>query len=175
MTLARARRLAELGLSLEEVADVIADDAGVDLVEILMDLDTSLADQERQLKKSRAAIAELLTRAGTAKAPPTDTNETDFFDKLAGTESPSANLDRELMSLLPKEALARLPEVFVDDNGEPVSTDSLADLYHRMDELAEANADDRRVEELAARIVELVPGALRGELRSQAASSWRGA
>jgi DNA-binding transcriptional MerR regulator len=44
--LARIRRLAELGLSLDEVRDVLADDAGKDLVDILAELDADLARQK---------------------------------------------------------------------------------------------------------------------------------
>jgi DNA-binding transcriptional MerR regulator len=41
--LARIRRLTELGLSLDEVGDALADDADRDLIEILRELDADLA------------------------------------------------------------------------------------------------------------------------------------
>ncbi|MGK5631279.1 MerR family transcriptional regulator, partial [Streptomyces sp. URMC 123] len=44
--LVRLRRLTELGLSLDEVRDVLADDAGRTLPEVLAELDADLARQE---------------------------------------------------------------------------------------------------------------------------------
>lgn len=41
--LARVRRLTELGLSLDEVRDVLADDAGRELADVLEELDANLA------------------------------------------------------------------------------------------------------------------------------------
>ena len=46
--LARIRRLVEVGLSLAEVADVLAGDADRDLTEILRELDAALAGQEAE-------------------------------------------------------------------------------------------------------------------------------
>lgn len=43
VALARVRRLTELGLGLEEVRDVLADDAGRELREVLAELDEDLA------------------------------------------------------------------------------------------------------------------------------------
>ena len=47
--LARVRRLTELGLSLEEVRDALADDAGKDLHEILAELDADLGRQQEAM------------------------------------------------------------------------------------------------------------------------------
>jgi Amidohydrolase family len=58
-----ARRLTELGLSLGEAGDVLAGDAGRDLVEILRELDADLARQEADLRQRRARLAELLRQA----------------------------------------------------------------------------------------------------------------
>ena len=57
--LARVRRLTELGLSLDEVADALAGDAGRDLVEILRELDADLARQEADLRRRRSRLAQL--------------------------------------------------------------------------------------------------------------------
>ncbi|AYV32862.1 Mercuric resistance operon regulatory protein (plasmid) [Streptomyces sp. ADI95-16] len=46
--LARVRRLTELGLSLDEVRNALADDAGRELTEILEELDADLARQEAE-------------------------------------------------------------------------------------------------------------------------------
>ncbi|MGH3624873.1 MAG: MerR family transcriptional regulator [Sciscionella sp.] len=58
--LLRARRLTELGLSLEEVADALADDDGKDLREILTELDGDLARQQHHIELQRARVTALL-------------------------------------------------------------------------------------------------------------------
>ncbi|MGW4750415.1 MerR family transcriptional regulator, partial [Streptomyces sp. NPDC004290] len=68
--LARIRRLTELGLSLDEARDVLAGDAGRDLVEILTELDADLARQEDALRRRRARLGRLLEQAGpTGRLP----------------------------------------------------------------------------------------------------------
>jgi DNA-binding transcriptional MerR regulator len=61
--LARVRRLTELGLSLDEVGDVLAGDAGRDLAEVLRELDADLARQEADLRQRRARLGQLLRQA----------------------------------------------------------------------------------------------------------------
>ena len=67
--LARVRRLTELGLSLDEVGDALAGDAGRDLAEILRELDADLARQEADLRQRRARLAELLRQAEAGIQP----------------------------------------------------------------------------------------------------------
>jgi DNA-binding transcriptional MerR regulator len=67
--LARVRRLTELGLSLDEVGDALARDAGRDLVEILRELDADLARQEAGLRQRRARLAQLLRQAEAGGKP----------------------------------------------------------------------------------------------------------
>ncbi|MDG4865933.1 MerR family transcriptional regulator, partial [Streptomyces sp. T-3] len=65
--LARIKRLTELGLGLGEVRDVLADDEGKELAEVLEELDADLARQEDALRERRARLGVLLAqaRAGT--------------------------------------------------------------------------------------------------------------
>src|SRR5690242_7776670 len=49
--LARVRRLTELGLGLDEVRDVLADDAGRELAEVLAELDADLARAEAAIRE----------------------------------------------------------------------------------------------------------------------------
>lgn len=58
--LARVRRLTELGLSLDEVRDVLADDAGRELADVLTELDADLARQEAEIRERRRRLAVLL-------------------------------------------------------------------------------------------------------------------
>src|SRR5215469_493167 len=63
--LARVRRLTDLGLSLDEVADALADDVGRDLAEILRELNADLARQEEDIRQRRVRLARLLRQAET--------------------------------------------------------------------------------------------------------------
>lgn len=58
--LARVRRLTEIGLSLDEVRDVLAHDAGRDLADVLEELDVDLARQEAEIGERRRRLAVLL-------------------------------------------------------------------------------------------------------------------
>lgn len=53
---ARVRRLAELGLSLDEIRDVLADDRGKEPREVLVELDTDLARQQEAIGASRSRL-----------------------------------------------------------------------------------------------------------------------
>ena len=72
--LLRTRRLVNLGLSLEEVADAlindnVADDRSRDLVEILREIDGDLATQQELIARQRTAIADLLAADGDLRSP----------------------------------------------------------------------------------------------------------
>ena len=60
--LMRAVRLAGLGLSLDEVADVLRDDDMRELTDILQELDADLARQEREVRARRDALRRLRDR-----------------------------------------------------------------------------------------------------------------
>ncbi len=64
VVLARIRRLTELGLGLAEVRDVLADEAGKDLVEVLTELDEDLARQEAAIRERRGRLRTLLEAEG---------------------------------------------------------------------------------------------------------------
>ncbi|MGW4322256.1 MerR family transcriptional regulator [Streptomyces sp. NPDC004684] len=170
--LARIRRLTELGLSLDEVRDVLADDAGRDLAEILSELDADLARQEESLRRRRARLGRLLDQAQrTVKLPaetPVSPELAALFDDMArasaqlpGPEPAMAAKERELLALLETGA----PDAdrgWLHAMGRTLSADADAmrrvyAVYARMDALAEAAEDDPQVEETARAIVELIP------------------
>jgi DNA-binding transcriptional MerR regulator len=116
--LARVRRLTELGLSLDEVGDALAGDAGRDLAEILRELDADLARQEADLRQRRARLAELLRQAEAGGQPsgqaPASPGLAGLFGRMAdvaaerpGPEPAMAAKDRDLMALLETVAPAR--------------------------------------------------------------------
>ena len=64
--LLRIRRLVELGLSLDQAAEILVDDQGRDIREILTELDADLAEQQRRIGQRRTHIAELLANASAS-------------------------------------------------------------------------------------------------------------
>ncbi|MDI3405942.1 MerR family transcriptional regulator [Streptomyces cavernicola] len=171
--LARIRRLTELGLGLAEVRDVLADDAGRELVEVLEELDGDLARQEAAVRERRARLAELLAQARAGELPPEGPVSADLarlFAAFGPTESAIAAKDRAHLALFDQvggpasggliAALRPLAE-------DPEFVRRVEGLYGRLDELAEAGEDDPRIgplgEELAAAmpedVVRLIAGA----------------
>jgi DNA-binding transcriptional MerR regulator len=115
--LARVRRLTELGLSLDEVADALTGDAGRDLTEILRELDADLARQEAGLRQRRARLAQLLRQAEAGGQPseqaPVSPGLAGLFGRMAdvaaerpGPEPAMAAKDRDLMAMLETAAAA---------------------------------------------------------------------
>ncbi|MPY32422.1 MerR family transcriptional regulator [Streptomyces adustus] len=170
--LARVRRLTELGLSLDEVKDVLADDLGKDLVEILTELDADLARQEEDIRRRRVRLGRLLEQAErTGRLPaeaPISPELATLFDTMArasaqlpGPEPAMAAKERELLALL-ETGSPDGDRDWLYAMGQSLSTDAEAvrrtySVYARMDALAEAAADDPRVESTARAIVESIP------------------
>ncbi|WP_058042955.1 MerR family transcriptional regulator [Streptomyces roseifaciens] len=152
--LARVRRLTELGLSLDEVRDVLADDAGRDLAEVLEELDTDLARQEAEIGERRRRLAVLLA-AEPGETEPLSPTLAALLAKAPDTASPTAAKDREHLTLLDvagsggQELYAVLGPLAADP--------ALLALYERLDALAEAPTDDPRIPALAAELVAAVP------------------
>ncbi|MFB6902686.1 MerR family transcriptional regulator [Streptomyces bacillaris] len=155
--LARIRRLTEIGLSLDEVRDVLADDAGRELAEVLGELDADLARQEREIRERRRVLAALLETPPASDGPLSPALAT-LLERAPVAGSPAAAKDREHLLLLDaagggggagSELYAALRPL-ADDPGVAV-------LYERLDELAGAPADDPRVPALAADLAAAVP------------------
>ncbi|MEC4575848.1 MerR family transcriptional regulator [Streptomyces virginiae] len=152
--LARVRRLTELGLSLDEVRDVLADDAGRDLADVLEELDADLARQEAEIKERRRRLAVLLT-AGPGEGEPLSPALAALLAKAPRTTSPTAAKDREHLTLLDASG-AGGQEIYAALG--PLAEDpGVLALYERLDELADAPVDDPRIPGLAAELVAAVP------------------
>ncbi|BAG22048.1 MULTISPECIES: MerR family transcriptional regulator [Streptomyces] len=153
--LARIRRLTEIGLSLEEVRDVLADDAGRELTEVLGELDADLARQERELHERRRVLAALLEAPLTPDGPLSPALAA-LLEQAPATASPAAAKDREHLALLDAAAGGAGAEVYAALR--PLAEDpGVLTLYERLDELAGAGPDDPRVAPLAAELVAAVP------------------
>ncbi|MCQ8187179.1 MerR family transcriptional regulator [Streptomyces rugosispiralis] len=151
--LARIRRLTELGLALDEVRDVLADDAGRELTEVLGELDADLARQEHEIQQRRKVLATLLDGPLTPDAPLSPAL-IELLKAAPATSSPSAAKDREHLMLL--EGMIGADAVYAALR--PLAGDpAVLPLYERLDELEGAAADDPRIAPLAEELFAAVP------------------
>ncbi|MFE7315636.1 MerR family DNA-binding transcriptional regulator [Streptomyces sp. NPDC057555] len=172
VALARVRRLTELGLGLEEVRDVLADDADRELQEVLAELDADLARQEEALRVRRARLAELLRRieepGGLPEEGPVSEQLAELFGEMArasaqlpGPEPAMAARERELLALLDASGDSRargmLAAAMRETFAAPGALERAYAVYGMLDELAGAAADDPRVAETARALVDCVP------------------
>ncbi|MFK0296196.1 MerR family transcriptional regulator [Streptomyces sp. NPDC090442] len=172
VALARVRRLTELGLGLEEVRDVLADDAGKELREVLTELDADLARQEEALRVRRVRLAELLRRAeepgGWPEEGPVSEQLTELFGEMArtsarlpGPEPAMAAREREILALLEASGDGRVQGAMAAALREalaaPEAMERAYAVYGLLDGLVGAAVDDPRVEGAARALVECVP------------------
>ncbi|MFG2196680.1 MerR family transcriptional regulator [Streptomyces sp. NPDC048639] len=170
--LARIRRLTALGLGLDEVRDVLAEDAGKDLTEVLAELDADLARQEESIRQRRVRLAQLLRQAEeggrlSAEAPVSPALAA-LFDDLArvsaglpGPEPAMAVKERELLALLETNAAGGDRRWFDGLmhalRSDPEAITRAYAVYTQLDELVGAPEDDPRVERTACAIVGSMP------------------
>ncbi|WP_306320877.1 MULTISPECIES: MerR family transcriptional regulator [unclassified Streptomyces] len=164
--LARVRRLTELGLGLPEVRDVLADDAGRELVEVLAELDADLARQEAALHERRVRLRALLGEAERGRLPadgPLSPELAEFFGELGDEmfDSPMAVKDREVLALIdtaaPPEDRERLMSTLLPALAGPETLAAAREVYALLDALADAPADDPRVAGAARALAACVP------------------
>lgn len=152
--LARVRRLTELGLSLDETRDALADDAGRELTEILAGLDADLARQEADIRERRCRLGVLLAEPPGATGPVSPALAA-LLAQAPRTDSPSAAKDREHLTLL--DATGTGSEEMLALLGTLAGDPAVLQLYERLDALAEAPTDDPRIAPLAADLMAAVP------------------
>ncbi|MFF1676211.1 MerR family transcriptional regulator [Streptomyces sp. NPDC058256] len=168
VVLARIRRLTELGLGLAEVRDVLADDAGRELAEVLAELDEDLARQEEAIRERRERLRALM-REGVPPEGPVSPELTALFGEMAdatahGPESAMAAKDREMLALIDTTAdpedrdrlLAALRVAFA----APGAVERAHKAYALLDELADADPGDPRVDEAAGALADSMPEGL---------------
>jgi DNA-binding transcriptional MerR regulator len=165
VVLARIRRLTELGLGLAEVRDVLADDAGRELVEVLGELDEDLARQETEIRERRARLRDLIEDARAGRLPaegPVSPELASLFGRFGPVpESPMAAKDREVFALLETtatpEARAAMLAALESMMAAPGAVERVSEAYALLDALADAEPDDPRVAEAAHMLAGLVP------------------
>ncbi|MFC9633464.1 MerR family transcriptional regulator [Streptomyces mirabilis] len=166
VVLARIRRLTELGLGLAEVRDVLADDAGRDLAEVLEELDADLARQEAAIRERRERLRALLDGDGNlpAEGPVSPELATLLTGMAHGPESPMAARDREVLALIDTvaspESRKRLMAALGSAFETPAAAARAHEVYALLDALADADpydADDPRVDEAARALADCLP------------------
>ncbi|GAA3124585.1 MerR family transcriptional regulator [Planomonospora alba] len=161
VTLARIRRLTELGLGLAEVRDALADDRGRELREILTELDADLARQEEEIRRRRVRLAELLAQDTLHPDDPVSAEMADLLGRLPRAETGMLARERELLALLDTTAASETQRLLLEAAGPPAADPEhlsrVECLYRDLDALAGAGLDDPRVPELARRLAEAVP------------------
>ncbi|MFF5206787.1 MerR family transcriptional regulator [Streptosporangium sp. NPDC000396] len=158
--LARVRRLAELGLSLDEIRDVLADDQGRELREVLLELDADLARQQEAIGARRNRLAMLLAEADPHPDSLVSPDMAAVLRDLPVEGSKFAELDRELLVLVDSMADPAGRARMLDLMRPLTEPDALARghaLYKRLDELAGADPGDPRVATLATDLVAHIP------------------
>ncbi|MFF3642018.1 MerR family transcriptional regulator [Streptomyces sp. NPDC002564] len=174
VALARVRRLTELGLGLAEVRDVLADDAGRELAEVLAELDEDLARQEAALRERRRRLRTLLDDAEHGRLSPEGPVSpalAGFFGEMAratagreGPESAMAAKDREFLALFDTTASPEDREAFLTALGPALAAPGAAErahaVYERLDALAEADLADPGAEAAVAAAARALADAL---------------
>ncbi|MFF3657274.1 MerR family transcriptional regulator [Streptomyces olivochromogenes] len=169
VVLARIRRLTELGLGLTEVRDVLADDAGRDLAEVLEELDADLARQEAAIRERRDRLRALLDREGDLPVEgPVSPELAALLTGMAhGPESPMAARDREVLALIDTvaspESRQRLMAALGSAFETPAAVARAHEVYALLDALADADPDDTddpRVDEAARALADCLPDSL---------------
>ncbi|WP_336212272.1 MerR family transcriptional regulator [Nonomuraea sp. LPB2021202275-12-8] len=158
--LARVRRLAELGLSLDEIRDVLADDQGKELREVLLELDEDLARQQEEIGARRARLAELLVEPELRPDAAVSPDMAAVLRGLTAGGSRFAEMDREMLALMEtvagpdeREAVLTLMRPLT----EPSALARGHALYTRLDELADAGLGDPRIAGLATDLAAHLP------------------
>ncbi|MFF7282897.1 MerR family transcriptional regulator [Streptomyces griseorubiginosus] len=162
IALARIGRLTELGLGLAEIKDVLAEDAGKDLVEVLTELDDDLARQEAALRDRRTRLRALLADGSLPAEGPVSPELAAAYAELAPlSDSPMAVRDREVLALLETaagpEERARIMAAIGSVARSPESVAGANEAYALLDALADAALDDPLIDEAARRLVDFIP------------------
>ncbi|MEV5598316.1 MerR family transcriptional regulator [Streptomyces sp. NPDC052496] len=178
--LARVRRLTELGIGLGEVRDVLADDAGRDLEEVLAELDADLARQEEEIRGRRERLGALLREIRESGELPYEGPYSEQLAALAGEmkrvsatlpgpEPAMAVKEREFLSLLEtasgEEGGQRVMSVMSEALTSPGAMERAYEVYALLDGLAAAAPGDPRVEEAARALAASIPDGLLADVR----------
>lgn len=171
--LVRARRLTDLGLSLEEVGDVLSGDRNRELDEILAEIEADLTVREADLRAQRERVTALRARLagdGSASDPTSDPGLVSYLAAVrsAGAAGPAIDRDGELLSLIGGDDATELGDMLTAVGDDPAAVAAAAEIYGRFDALAaDPTPSPAVVDALVTDILESVPTELAARARGQ--------
>ncbi|WP_344311230.1 MerR family transcriptional regulator [Fodinicola feengrottensis] len=149
----RVRRLADLGLSLDEVADALADDQGRELREIVVEIAADLAEQEARIRAQRERLLELATREGDLTLSAELAEVLAHWEKRAG-DHPAYERERRIAEMIGAapggEVVASAYQAVLDD--DEITERGLA-VARRFEKLTERDAGRPVIDEVAAELI----------------------
>jgi DNA-binding transcriptional MerR regulator len=148
----RVRRLVELGLNLDEVADALTDDESRDLREIFVDLDAELALQEQEIRGRRHRIASLLAAEGDLSVSRDHAEVSTALGAVFGPDHPGLERERLVLGLVEPLSGAesgRIWDGYRSLLGDEQFAAQMRRLGERFEELADLAPDDPAVARLA--------------------------
>ncbi|MEU4702844.1 MerR family transcriptional regulator [Nonomuraea dietziae] len=172
--LSRVRQLAALGLSLDELRDVLADDAGKELREVLEELDADLARQQAVITLRREKLAELLRLVDLNPDSLISPDLTTALRDLSSGGSRFAALDRELLTLVGAMAGEEEVRTLLAPLTSPDALAKAHELYARLDALDDAEPGDPRIAALAADLADYLPAEMTSAMATHSGpgSAW---
>jgi DNA-binding transcriptional MerR regulator len=173
--LARVRRLAELGLSLDEIRDVLADDQGKELREVLLGLDADLARQQEEIAARRARLAVLLAEVDLHPDSTISPDMAALLHDLSAKDSGFAAIDREMLALMDTVADPAERERIIGMIRPLTEPEALVrghELYERLDDVAGADPGDPRIAALAGDLAAHLPEGLAKEMAGDPDEAW---
>lgn len=155
LLLVRLVRLAQLGLTLDEIRDVLNEQTGLELRNILDEIVADLDAQSNELTRRRRSIAEVLSRDDDLVSSPAMAS---LLDRLRGVvdDQDMVRKEKELLEVaeatMPAERFAELAEQYSDLLADPQVIATSKDLAARFERLIDQGPDDPEVLEIAGLI-----------------------
>lgn len=158
--LLRIRRLRELGLSINDVRDVLSRDTGRGLRDVLSELDQDLQAQQRSIAAVRERIQQLLADSEIDALHDEDTTHShEIFQHLRqlGAVGQAYRTDQAMMAVLPDQKAQEWTTAWQQLLSNQGDAEELAATYAEFDALVSAPLGDPRIRALADRIWRLMP------------------
>lgn len=150
--LVRIRRLVELGLSLGEAADALAEDDDRELREILVELAADLAGQEQRIRAQREHLDRLLTSDDDLTMSAELNDALRELTRAVGPGHPAIERERLVLQLVEPLAgtdASQFWSTYRNLLGDDHLVAGALDLERRFTQLVDADPDDPAVDELA--------------------------
>ncbi|GAB20790.1 putative MerR family transcriptional regulator [Gordonia effusa NBRC 100432] len=161
--LLRVRGLTDLGMSLDEVAHTVADDSHADLIEILTEIDSSLAAQQDAIQAKRDRIAAVVDADGEMRSEALLAILTTLTDTL-GPEHPQFDREAAIAELLDHTVSANsateISQMYSRIAADDLLRQQILNLTAEFEKLADEPESSPRVEEIVKAFTRFQPALL---------------